>query len=527
MIRESSNRDEARVRLLAYSFSTEQVGQFGIEVRDPGRFQNGRYLLSEKQANAVLDLRLYQLTGLERDKIIEEYQKLLGVIKDLLDILARESRVLTIIKEELQALRAKHATPRKTDIIPDEGEINMEDLIANEGSIITITHGGFIKRTPASEYRAQRRGGKGVIGMTTRDGVAGTDSEGDFVEHLFSASTHDYLMFFTKDGRCYVKKVWELPEGSRTSKGRSIINFLDLRADEKIAATIRVQRKIINTDAGPEDQTWDLALHIVFATRAGIVKKTNLSDFGNIRKGGLIAIEIEEGDELIEADLTNGSNELVLITREGMSLRFHEDQLRDQGRPTIGVWGIKPRADDYVVAMVVVEPGATLLVAGSNGIGKRTAFDEYRSQTRGGTGIITMRTSDKSGQVVGALTVVDGDELMLTTNKGQTVRTRVERDPRGRAQHDGGEVDRLAQKCKAPGYRQGGQSKRGRGVGRGGARRRWRHDGSRNGVRNGTPRAYTSRRMREEIGHPSRIWIWSDCPRAIALLRVGGPRSRG
>ncbi len=426
VIRQSPNRDEARVKLLAYRFSPEQVSGFGIEVRHAERFENGVYLLSEKQANAVLDLRLYQLTGLERDKIMAEYQELILVIKDLQDILARESRVLTIIKEELMALRAKHATPRLTDVVPDEGEINMEDLIANEGEIITITHAGFIKRTPSSEYRSQRRGGKGVIGMTTREGAGGADDEGDFVEHLFTASTHDFLMFFTKDGRCYVKKVYELPEGSRTSKGRSIVNFLDLRAEEKIAATIRVQRKIINTDAGPEDQTWDPALHVVFATRVGLVKKTNLADFGNIRKGGLIAIKVEEGDELIEADLTNGSNELVLITREGMSLRFHEEQLRDQGRDTVGVWGIDAQDDDIVVAMVVVDQDATLLVAGANGIGKRTSFKEYTAQTRAGKGVMTMRTSDKSGQVIGALSVKSGDELMLTTNKGQTVRTRVD-----------------------------------------------------------------------------------------------------
>ena len=286
IIRSSANRDEARAKLLDYRFSSEQISHFGIELRDPNRLERGQYLLSEKQANAILDLRLYQLTGLERDKIMAEYQELMLVIKDLLDILARESRVLAIIKEELQALRAKHATPRLTGIVPDEGEINMEDLIANEGEIITITHAGFIKRTPATEYRAQRRGGKGVIGMTTREG-GGDDNEGDFVEHLFTASTHDFLMFFTKDGRCYVKRVYELPEGSRTSKGRSIVNFLDLRPEEKIAATIRVHRKIINTDDGPEDQTWDPALHIVFATRLGIVKKTNLADFGNIRKGRL------------------------------------------------------------------------------------------------------------------------------------------------------------------------------------------------------------------------------------------------
>ena len=243
---------------------------------------------------------------------------------------------------------------------------------------------------------------------------------------IFStASTHDYLMFFTKTGRCYVKRVYELPEGSRTSKGRSIVNFLDLRPDEKIAATIRVQRKIIGTDEGPVDQTWDPTLHVLFATRTGIIKKTNLSDFDNVRRGGIIAITIEEGDELIEAELTNGGNSVVLVTHDGMSLRFHEEQARPMGRNAVGNWGIRPEAGDYVVAMAVVQPDATLLVVGENGVGKRTPFDDYREQSRGGKGIITMKTGDKTGGVVGALTVTDADELVLTTNKGKTVRTRI------------------------------------------------------------------------------------------------------
>ncbi len=424
VIRESANRDVARVKLLALEFSEGQIVDFGIRLRTPDRLVNGRYALSERQANAILELRLYQLTGLERDKTINEYTELMVLIKDLMDILAREERVLALIKEEVLAIKGKYATPRLTQIVPDEGEINMEDLIANEGSIITITHGGFIKRTLASEYRAQRRGGKGVIGMTTREGAAEGDA-GDFVEHLFTASTHDYLMFFTKTGRCYVKRVYELPEGSRTSKGRSIVNFLDLRADEKIAATIRVQRKIVSTDEGPVDQTWDPTLHVLFATRTGIIKKTNLSDFDNVRKGGIIAIKIEEGDELIEAELTNGSNSIVLVTHGGMSLRFHEEEARPMGRTAVGNWGIRPEEGDYLVAMVVVQPEATLLVAGTNGVGKRTPFDEYREQSRGGKGIITMKTGDKTGGVVGALTVLESDELMLTTNKGKTVRTRV------------------------------------------------------------------------------------------------------
>jgi DNA gyrase subunit A len=259
--------------------------------------------------------------------------------------------------------------------------------------------------------------------MSTREGA--TEEEGDFVEHLFTATTHDYLMFFTQSGRAYVEKVYEIPEMGRAAKGRSIANILQLRPDEKIAATIRIQSRQSGTGPNAVDQTWDENLHVVFATRSGIVKKSNLSDYANVRKGGIIAIQIEEGDCLIDAKLTNGNNELVLITRGGMSLRFHEEQLRDQGRNTVGVWGIRPDKKDHVVAIAILDPGAMLLVAGENGIGKRTPFDDYRRQSRGGKGIITMKTGEKTGDVVGALTVTDKDELMLITTKGQLVRTRV------------------------------------------------------------------------------------------------------
>jgi DNA gyrase subunit A len=424
IIRGSANRDEARVKLLAFEFTRKQVEKIGILIRNEARLVEGRYAFSEHQANQILDLRLYQLTGLEREKIEKEYSDLLETIKDLRDILAKESRVFQIIKKELREIRDKHATPRLTQLVPDEGEINMEDLIANEGCIISITHGGFIKRTAISAFRAQRRGGKGVIGMTTREGAT-EEEEGDFIEHLFTATTHDYLMFFTESGRAYVEKVYEIPEMGRAAKGRSIANLLELRADEKIAATIRVQSKKSGTGAAQTDETWDEKLHIVFATKSGIVKKSNLSDYANVRKGGIIAIQIEEGDRLIDAKLTGGDNELVLITREGMSLRFHEEQLRDQGRNTVGVWGIRPEKNDWVVAIAVVNPSAMLLVAGENGIGKRTPFDNYRKQSRGGKGIITMKTGEKTGNVVGALSVTESDELMLITTKGQMVRTRV------------------------------------------------------------------------------------------------------
>jgi DNA gyrase subunit A len=424
IIRGSASRDEARVKLLAFEFTKRQVEQIGILIRSEARLTNGRYAFSEQQADEILNLRLYQLTGLEREKIDKEYKELLESIKDLRDILAKEQRVFTIIKKELREIRDKYGAPRLTELVPDQAEINMEDLIANEGCIISITHGGFIKRTAVSAFRAQRRGGKGVIGMQTREGAT-EEEEGDFVEHLFTATTHDYLMFFTAAGRAYVEKVYEIPEMGRAAKGRSIANILELKPDEKIAATIRIQSKKSGTGPNAVDQTWDENLHIVFATQSGIVKKSNLSDYANVRRGGIIAIQIEEGDRLIDAKLTNGNNEIVLITKNGMSLRFHEEQLRDQGRNTVGVWGIRPEKGDHVVAIAIVDSNAMLLVAGENGIGKRTPFDDYRRQSRGGKGIITMKTGEKTGEVVGALTVRDTDEIMLITNKGQMVRTRV------------------------------------------------------------------------------------------------------
>ncbi|MEI6279927.1 MAG: DNA gyrase subunit A, partial [Verrucomicrobiae bacterium] len=417
IIRDSNDRDDAKAKLLALSWTRKAVEKLGILIRSEARVADGKYKFSEKQVGHILDLRLYQLTGLERDSIKNEYDALIATIKDLLDILAKEKRVLTIIKDELRALQAKFATPRRTQIVPAEGEIAIEDLIANDGVIVTLTHNGFIKRTLVSAFRAQKRGGKGVIGMTARESENEEDS--DFVEYLFTATTHDYLMFFTETGRCYVERVFEIPEGSRASKGRSIANLLELRNDEKIAATIRVQGQKTDED------TWNKNLHIVFATRSGIVKKSNLNGFKNIRKGGLIAIKIEEGDRLIDCKMTLGQDEIVLITHGGQSIRFHEEEMRDQGRDTVGVWGIRPEKGDYIVAAAVVNKDSQLLVAGENGLGKRTSFEEYRVQARGGKGIITMKTTERTGGVAGALTVRDADELMLITNKGKMVRTRI------------------------------------------------------------------------------------------------------
>jgi DNA gyrase subunit A len=420
IVRNSADREEARGKLAAYNFTRTQAERFGIRVHNEARLSNGRYVISAEQVNAILELRLYQLTGLERDKIIEEYQELLKKITDLSDILAREIRVLTIIKKELNAIKEKHGNERLTQIVPDEGEIAIEDLIANEGVIITITHNSLIKRTNISSYRAQRRGGRGVIGMTTAGGD--TPEETDFVEHLFTASTHDYLMFFTNTGRVYVERVHEIPDMGRASKGRSIANLLEMRPGEKVAALIRVESK---KNAQGEDITWSSGGNVLFATQQGTVKKTSLEDFANCRKGGIIAIGIDTTDNLIEVKLTSGQSEAVLITREGMSIRFEESDVRSMGRPATGVRGISLDKEDRVVALAIVDPNATLLVAGENGIGKRTAFDEYRVQSRGGKGIITMKTTDKTGKVVGALTVTDNDEIMLLTVQGQMVRTPV------------------------------------------------------------------------------------------------------
>src|SRR6516165_8644205 len=420
IIRSSATRDEAKIKLLAFDFTRQQVENIGILIRNEARLSNGRYSFSEAQANAILDLRLYQLTGLEIDKVKAEYTALLERIKDLLDILAKEARVLAIIKAELLAIKEKYANPRLTELVPDEGEIAIEDLIANEGVIITLTHSGLLKRTNVSSYRAQRRGGKGVIGMATREGE--TEADQDFIEHLFTASTHDYLMFFTNTGRAYVERVHEIPDMGRASKGRSIANLLELKQGETIAALIRVLSK---TDSNKEDKTWEQPGYVFFATKQGTVKKTALADFANVRKGGIIAIGIEPGDVLIDVKLTTGQNEVVLITRDGMSIRFNEEDARPMGRPAGGVRGINLSKGDEVVALAIVVTDAKLLVAGENGIGKRTDFEEYRVQSRGGKGIITMKTTEKTGGVIGALTVRDNDEIMLITFKGQMVRTQV------------------------------------------------------------------------------------------------------
>lgn len=377
IIRASQNRDEARTRLME------------------------KYPLTERQTNAILDLRLYQLTGLERDKIEEEYLHLMKLIEGYRAILNNEGKLLTVIKDELKEMRDKYPSPRRTQLVAAEGEFRMEDVIANEGCIITVSHNGFIKRTGVSAYRSQKRGGKGVIGSGQYDD--------DFTEHLFTASTHDYIMFFMNNGRVYVEKVYEIPEGSRISKGRALHNVLQLQKDEKVAAMICVK-----------DFSEDL--HLVMCTKLGVVKKTCLVDYANYRKGGIIGIKIDEKDELIGAKLTKGDDDLVLITYAGMSIRFRESDLRDQGRATRGVKGVTlKKQNDCVKTLEVVDPNTTLLIAGEKGQGKRTSYDEYRVQGRGGSGIIAIKTTG----VTGALSVHENDEVMMLTKSGQAVRSPV------------------------------------------------------------------------------------------------------
>ena len=406
IIRDSKNRDEARERLKDYKFSVKTAESLGVLIRDQPSIEGDEYIFTDRQVNSILELRLYQLTAMERDKIKGDYDNVIEEIKDLLDILDKEARVLEIIKTDLLEIKEKYATPRRCPILPDEGEIGIEDLIANEGMIVTLSHRGYVKRTASSEYRVQARGGKGVRGMETR---TKDDSEQDFVQHLFTAQAHDYLMFFTNSGRVYVERVYELPEASRASRGRSIKNVLNLQNEESIAAVLRL---VYITDDEGNDVTFSSdSGFILFATRSGKIKKTAVNDFRNYRKDGIIAIKLDEGNELIDVRLTCGSDDVVLITKSGLSLRFNEEQARSQGRATSGVFGIRPRGEDCVIGLALVSDEQKLLVASENGIGKRTSFDDYRQQSRGGKGVITMKCTEKTGQVVGAAAVADDAAL--------------------------------------------------------------------------------------------------------------------
>jgi DNA gyrase subunit A len=363
------------------------------------------FKFSEPQANAILDMRLYQLTGLEREKVENEYRDLLKKIAYLKSILASPQLVKQLIKDELDQLKKQYADPRRTDIVHGDQDLTLEDLVANEGCIITISHAGYIKRVPVATFRKQHRGGKGISGMETR--------QEDFVKHLFTASTHDYLLFFTNKGRCYWLKVYEIPPAGRLARGKAIVNLLQISNDEKIAALIRVK-------------DFDGDHHLLMATQKGILKKTPLSAYSNPRSGGIIAISIDPDDNLIDVKLTSGIDHIVLVTRLGQSIRIDEASVRPMGRAARGVKGITlGKTGDALVGMEVVHELATLLVVCENGYGKRTSFEEFRAQGRGGKGVIAIKTSQRNGPVVCVLSVREGTDIIIMTAEGKMMRTPV------------------------------------------------------------------------------------------------------
>ncbi len=376
---------------------------------DRAEKESGGMTLSSAQADAILIMQLQRLVGLEIEKLTEEYNKLTAEIEGYELILSDDKRVLDIIREDTIELRDKYGDERRTQITNDATDINIEDLIADEQAVVTISHEGYIKRMPLDTYRKQGRGGRGIVGADSK--------EGDFIEHLFIGSTHDYLMFFTNLGRCYWQKVYDLPQMSRQSKGRSIANLVEFQQGENLAAVLPVR------DFDDEGK------HLVMATAGGIIKKTLLKAYGNPQKRGIIAIGLDKGDSLIGVGVTNGNDQIVLATREGMAVRFQETEVRDMGRQAGGVKGVELEEKDRVVDMVIVPHGldhgdnqVTLLTACENGYGKRTRIEEYRLTHRGGKGVINIRTTDRNGPVVAVRAITDNDELMMITKQGQVVR---------------------------------------------------------------------------------------------------------
>ncbi len=365
-----------------------------------------RFGLSDKQSQAILDMRLHRLTGLERDKILEEYRQILALIQRLKEILASEVEIFKIIREELSEVKERYANPRRTEIIPKTGDLTVEDFIVEEDMVVTVSHAGYIKRNAVSLYRAQRRGGKGKTGMRPK--------EEDFVERLFIASTHSYVLIFTNKGKVYWLKVHEIPQGGRASRGKAIVNLLQLSGDEKVTTVLPVME-------------FTEGKYIVTATRKGTVKKTDLMAYSNPRAGGIIALTIDEGDELIATRLTDGSMDILLASANGKSIRFPEKDVRPMGRPSRGVRGMMLEGDDYLIGMEVVTDAtsSTLLTATENGYGKRTDLDEYRQQSRGGKGVITIKTTERNGKVVDINLVTDENDLMFITDRGKVLRTGV------------------------------------------------------------------------------------------------------
>ena len=372
----------------------------------PEEAKNGlvrKFTLSEIQAQAILDMRLQRLTGLERDKIIAEYEEVLKEIARLNEILASDALVMKIIRDELLAIKQEYGDPRRTEIVPETSEIDIEDLIKDEDMVITISHAGYIKRNPLTTYRAQKRGGKGKIGMETK--------EEDFVERLFTASAHSYILFFTNKGRVYWLKVHQIPEASRQAKGKAIVNLIQLSQEERVTAALPVR------EFTPEH-------FILMATKKGIIKKTELESYSHPRPSGIIAITLEEGDELISAEVTDGERDVFLGTRDGLSIRFSETDVREIGRAGKGVIGIRLDESNEVVGMEIVRDDSTILTVTEKGYGKRSTLEDYRSQGRGGKGIITIKTTEKNGRVIGMAQVSEEDEIILITTNGKVLRIR-------------------------------------------------------------------------------------------------------
>jgi DNA gyrase subunit A len=409
IIRASKDPKEAKERLMAeVSMTRSGLEKFiGMPLEEAGTRSKGTEVLrlDDIQSQAILDMRLQRLTGLERDKIVAEFKEVLALIAKLREILGSETLVLEIIVAELQLIRKQYGDERRTQIVAEASDIDIEDLIVEEDMVITVSRGGYIKRSPLSLYRAQRRGGKGRIGATTK--------EEDLVEHLFVASTHAFILAFTSTGRMHWIKVYDLPQLGPATRGKAIVNLLNLGPNERMVA-------MAATKDFPEDR------YLVFATRNGLVKKTALSAYANVRSGGIIAINIEDGDELLSVRITGGEDQIFIGTRQGMGIRFSEKDVRPMGRDTTGVIGVSLRkGNDVVVEMDVVDEKAHLLSVTENGYGKRSEVTEYRYQGRGGSGVINVRVTEKNGAVVGIKSVTDADQLLLITERGQLIRIKV------------------------------------------------------------------------------------------------------
>jgi DNA gyrase subunit A len=361
-----------------------------------------RFKLSEIQAKAILDMRLQKLTGLERKKVEDEYKETIKLIERLKAILASKKLQMQMIREELLEIRKKYGDERRTEIVYKAEEFSVEDMIAEENVVITISHGGFIKRFPVSGYRRQGRGGRGVTGATTK--------EDDFIEHLFIASTHNYILFFTDKGRCYWLKVHEIPEAGRASRGKSIVNLISKQSDESIAAFVPVQE-------------FDDTHFVAMVTVQGVIKRTALSEFGNVRRTGIAAISMRKDDKVKDVKLTDGTEDLIIGTHEGMAIRFSEKDARPMGRSASGVRAITLNKGDKVVGAVAIKRRTTsILVVAQNGFGKRSELDEYPVRHRGGKGVITLRVTDKTGKMVGIKEVLDNDDIVVMTAKGVIIR---------------------------------------------------------------------------------------------------------